>query len=103
MSPLQARKIESWLVNVIVHSCLQEWVWGQDLFWIAFIATYLAFPEGNWPMWNSKILMDGMFIQGWFNQSGAVLAKGLPDELWEELCHVSSLFYPSILDNILVL
>ncbi|KAG2029760.1 hypothetical protein BDR03DRAFT_825306, partial [Suillus americanus] len=58
-------KLESWLVHIVVDTCTPEWTWGRDAFWIAFLAAYPDFPHGSWPLWNSRISLEGAFIESW--------------------------------------
>ncbi|KAF8124142.1 hypothetical protein EV363DRAFT_1541669 [Boletus edulis] len=38
----------------------------RELFWMAFIAAFPAFPHGtNWPRWDPQISMEGDFISRW--------------------------------------
>ncbi|KAG1895979.1 uncharacterized protein F5891DRAFT_1193609 [Suillus fuscotomentosus] len=58
-------KLESWLVHIVVDTCAPEWTWGRDAFWMAFLAAYPDFPHGSWPVWNSRISLEGAFIESW--------------------------------------
>ncbi|KAG1888081.1 hypothetical protein F4604DRAFT_1570187, partial [Suillus subluteus] len=58
-------KLESWLVHVVVNTRTPEWTWGCDAFWMAFLAAYPDFPHGSWPLWNSRISLEGAFIESW--------------------------------------
>lgn len=42
-----------------------EWTWGRDAFWMAFVAAHPDFPRGSWPLWNSRISLEGAFIESW--------------------------------------
>jgi hypothetical protein len=87
-------------------------LWGREAFWIAFIAAHPLFPLGSWFMWDSKISLEGSFIQSWMDRlcvdgleadSKDVVSfpEGLPPEalsiiraeLWEEFQYTVSLFY----------
>ncbi|KAG1804056.1 uncharacterized protein BJ212DRAFT_1304457 [Suillus subaureus] len=64
-------EIESWLVTK-VDSESPLWAWGCDAFWLAFIGGYPCFLRGRWPMWDSRVPLQGTFIEAWLDQlSGA--------------------------------
>ncbi|KAG2095407.1 hypothetical protein BD769DRAFT_1369837 [Suillus cothurnatus] len=95
------KEIETWLVlEVDPESPL--WAWGCDIFWLAFIGTYLYFPRGKWLKWDSQVLLQGTFIEAWLDQSGAegswIGVQGTDevlDHIWAEFCMHAALFYPS--------
>jgi hypothetical protein len=95
-----AGQIQEWLINIVANPRSQEWIWGRDLFWIAFMAAYPHFPQGSWPVWNSKISMEGAFIQSWIERGfqnwgdteDSVVFEVL-QQLWDEFNRVASLFY----------
>ncbi|KAG2085108.1 hypothetical protein BD769DRAFT_1374531 [Suillus cothurnatus] len=60
-------KLESWLVhiNIVVDTRTPEWTWGHDTFWMAFLAACPDFPHSSWPLWNSRISLEGAFIELW--------------------------------------
>jgi hypothetical protein len=108
-----AERIQNWLLDVVLDTHSQEWLWGREVFWIAFIAAYPLFPLGSWLMWNSKISLEGSFIQSWMDKMSVdgleadskdvvSLAEGLSvealsiirEDLWEEFRCTVSLFYP---------
>ncbi|KAG1847459.1 hypothetical protein C8R48DRAFT_615486 [Suillus tomentosus] len=93
------KDIEAWLVDQ-VNCQTQLWTWGRDVFWLAFIAAYPSFPGGLWPKWDSRIPLEGTFIEQWLEQSGDVATTGdrgamnvLPD-IWAEFCKHAALFFP---------
>jgi len=43
-----AEHIQDWLLNVVLDTHSQEWLWGRKAFWIAFIAAYPLFLLGSW-------------------------------------------------------
>jgi len=47
------------------------WAWGRDIFRLAFIGAYPYFPRGKWLKWDSRVLLQGTFIEAWLDQSGA--------------------------------
>ena len=56
-------QIEGWLLTIPTES--QQWTWGQDAFWLAFISTYPTFSHSKWPLWDARILLEGPFIEHW--------------------------------------
>jgi hypothetical protein len=103
-------QIQDWLINDVTNPRSQEWKWGRDLFWISFIAAHPLFPQGSWPKWNSKISMDGPFIQNWIDRGQMSLSGERPitnsggnsvlSDLWEEFICIASFFYPhKIVEN----
>jgi hypothetical protein len=92
-----SKNIESWLVDV--GSETQLWTWGRDAFWLAFIAAYPLFPRGSWPKWDSRIPLEGPFIEQWLEQSGdhTVIAQeqdSIRVDIWDEFCKHAALFFP---------
>ncbi|KAG1728356.1 hypothetical protein EDD22DRAFT_946950 [Suillus occidentalis] len=92
-----SKNIESWLVDV--GSETQLWTWGRDAFWLAFIAAYPLFPRGSWPKWDSRIPLEGPFIERWLEQSGdhTVIAQeqdSIRVDIWDEFCKHAALFFP---------
>jgi len=97
---LLSQKIESWLVSAVpVHS--QQWTWGHDTFWLAFVAAHPSFPGGPWPMWNSNIPLEGEFIEGWINDGGGLQGPAVSGKMsirqciWAEFSRHVALFHPS--------
>ncbi|KAF8345692.1 hypothetical protein F5887DRAFT_1158668 [Amanita rubescens] len=62
-------QIAEWLVSTVADSSTPEWAWGQEAFWMAFIAAFPQFPAGEWPVWNPRIPMAGSFIQSWLDEN----------------------------------
>ncbi|KAF8346811.1 hypothetical protein F5887DRAFT_916126 [Amanita rubescens] len=62
--------ISDWLVNDVRTLKRQEWTWGTDTFWMAFVAAYPSFPCGTWPVWDCHIALDGTFIHEWLDHGG---------------------------------
>lgn len=96
-----ALQIQDWLINIVADTRAQQWIWGREIFWIAFMAAYPNFPQGPWLKWDSKISMDGSFIQGWMDKLGSNPESdgtddedALMEELWQEFYRVVSLCYP---------
>jgi hypothetical protein len=53
-------------------------------------------------MWDSRVPLQGMFIEAWLDQSGAernwIGVQGTDevlDHIWTEFCMHAALFYPS--------
>lgn len=90
--------IEHWLLSEVVSVRCPEWMWGCNAFWISFIAAYPNFPGGEWPTWNTRIAMEGPFIEKWMQRDGQLQAN--PDfdqiraELWFEFQQLVSLYFP---------
>lgn len=58
-------KIDHWMVNTL-KPVSQEWHWGRELFWLSFVAAFPEFPCGNnWPPWNTRVPLEGAFIESW--------------------------------------
>ena len=98
-----AEDIQEWLLNVVVDPFSQEWTWGHELFWMAFMATYPTFPQGDWPSWDAKISVEGVFTQGWLDRGGAEGIENssktepvamLHKDVWDQFCQTVSLYYP---------
>jgi hypothetical protein len=82
-----ADTIQDWLV---AEEPLLEgkklWTWGTEAFWVAFTAAYPAFPHGEWPRWNTRISLEGQYIQSWLeglNDEDGLEADGYSNETWE--------------------
>ncbi|KAM6491457.1 hypothetical protein JOM56_013026, partial [Amanita muscaria] len=58
-------KISHWLTAIIIDQSTPEWLWGLEVFWMAYFAAYPSFPAGEWPKWNPNIALDGQFAQSW--------------------------------------
>ncbi|KAG2354697.1 hypothetical protein BDR07DRAFT_1228538, partial [Suillus spraguei] len=56
--------IQSWLV-AFADTMLPEWNWGWDAFWYAFITANPDFPNGKWTFWDTRIPLEGQFIEEW--------------------------------------
>lgn len=101
-----AHKVEDWLTTVVVDTQTQEWAWGCELFWMAFVAAYPKFPQLPWPNWDPRIPIDGAFIQGRLqrvtgcgvealdpeivNEDVAVLRR----DIWEQFRQSVCIYYP---------
>jgi hypothetical protein len=82
-----ADSIQDWLVAE--EPLLQDkelWKWGTEAFWVAFTAAYPAFPHGEWPFWNTKINMEGGYIESWLENLSSDNGSeddAHPNEVWE--------------------
>lgn len=91
-------QIQRWLVNIPSDS--QHWTWGCDAFWFAFVATYPDFPSGPWSTWDTRIPLQGRFIEQWLeDRAASVLGvdhshKGLLEQIWAEFRTHAMLFHP---------
>jgi hypothetical protein len=97
-----SKEIEAWLVlEVDPESPL--WAWGRDAFWLAFIGAYPYFPRGKWLMWDSRVPLQGTFIEGWLDKSNGAEGNWIGmqgttevlNHVWAEFCMLAALFYPS--------
>ncbi|KAH7928238.1 hypothetical protein BV22DRAFT_1005290 [Leucogyrophana mollusca] len=92
-----ALRIQTWLVSTVdTHS--QQWSWGRDAFWLAFIAANPSFPNGQWAAWDSHIPLEGVFIEQWVSaptesDEGDTIPEIL-ESIWKEFCTHAALFYP---------
>ncbi|KAH7931054.1 hypothetical protein BV22DRAFT_985002, partial [Leucogyrophana mollusca] len=59
-----AHNIQDWLVTM-AHLESQQWTWGRDAFWLAFVAANPEFPNGKWAEWDPRIPLEGEFIERW--------------------------------------
>ena len=100
-------QISTWLVDTVRSPRCQEWGWGVEAFWMAFIAAYPSFPAGNWPSWETSIGADTRFFQQWLESGGRVgwchqndirddCLLAFLDKIWSLFCQHTSLFYLSI-------
>ncbi|KAF8341171.1 hypothetical protein F5887DRAFT_888031 [Amanita rubescens] len=101
-------QISMWLVDTVRSPRYQEWGWGVEAFWMAFIAAYPSFPDGVWPSWDTTIGADTRFFQQWLESGGRAgwchqndirddCLLAFLDKIWSLFCQHTSLFYPSIL------
>ena len=101
-------RISTWLVDTVHSPQCQEWGWGVEAFWMAFIAAYPSFLDGVWPSWDTSIGADTRFFQQWLESGGRVgwchqndirddCLLAFLDKIWSLFCQHISLFYPSIL------
>ncbi|KAL4079814.1 hypothetical protein J3A83DRAFT_4086610, partial [Scleroderma citrinum] len=59
--------IQHWLLSISEQS--QQWSWGCEMFWLTFVAANPDFLGGIWPVWNTRIMPEGLFIEGWLDNS----------------------------------
>ncbi|KIM60205.1 hypothetical protein SCLCIDRAFT_124746 [Scleroderma citrinum Foug A] len=92
-----AQCIQDWLINIPHDS--QQWTWGCDVFWLAFVGAHPMFPLGRWSFWDMRIPLEGPYIEdlvqssvtgGRTNQDKTTLLE----QTWLEFCSHVSLFYP---------
>ncbi|KAF9219014.1 hypothetical protein BS17DRAFT_798353 [Gyrodon lividus] len=55
-----SQKIEGQLTTTPTDP--QQWTWGQ---WLAFIGANPTFPHGRWPLWDTRVPLEGSFIEDW--------------------------------------
>ncbi|KAG1880850.1 hypothetical protein F4604DRAFT_1578553 [Suillus subluteus] len=96
-----SKEIETWLVLEVDPQSLL-WTWGRDTFWLAFIGAYLHLPRGRWLKWDSRVPLQGTFIEAWLDQFGVegnwIGMRGtneVLDHIWTEFCMHAAPFYPS--------
>ncbi|KAI6147709.1 hypothetical protein BKA82DRAFT_164944 [Pisolithus tinctorius] len=93
------KRIEQWLVDIMQVTNVPEWTWGHDVFWLAYIGAYPAFPCGKWEPWNPIIPLEGQFIEEWLakEETDDMFPHNVSDMLsyiWNEFCRHAVLFYP---------
>jgi hypothetical protein len=94
--------ISDWLTTIVRDQRRQEWAWGQDLFWLMFVAAYLTFPLSPWPLWDPRIPLEGHFIQHWIEKVYDHMRGDEQSEpsdvvqrvIWSDFQLQASLFYP---------
>ncbi|KAI6137708.1 hypothetical protein BKA82DRAFT_170311 [Pisolithus tinctorius] len=94
-----SKGIERWLVDIVQVTNVPEWTWGRDVFWLAYIGAYSAFPCGKWEPWNPIIPLEGQFIEEWLakEETDNTFPRNVSDTLsyiWNEFCRHAVLFYP---------
>ncbi|KAI6143463.1 hypothetical protein BKA82DRAFT_167783 [Pisolithus tinctorius] len=103
-----SKDIEQWLMNDVQTTSVPQWAWGNDAFWLAYIAAHPMFPNGSWSVWDPRIPMEGQFIEEWLNDDGMNgSADGMSSNetaehmllfnIWESFSRHIALFYPFIL------
>jgi hypothetical protein len=96
-----SQNIQEWLTSE-VDTRSAMWTWGRDAFWLAFVAAYPSFPNGQWPMWDPRIPLEGEFIEQWLERSGGDSAGedlafdevASVSDIWDDFCKHVALFYP---------
>ena len=78
--------VESWLMSMEHDRKNPLWVWGLEIFWITFVASYLNFPQGVSPQISPVIPLHGSFISSWVaNESQDVSdVASILEDLWLE-------------------
>ena len=102
-----ASQIQQWLIFCLRDEGTPHWKWGVEVFWVAFIAAHPSFPLGEWPLWDSRIPMAGLFIERqlvandfkettW--RAVELISEDMTmkrrEELWEEFCTIVRVLYP---------
>ncbi|KAH0834790.1 hypothetical protein J3R83DRAFT_10391 [Lanmaoa asiatica] len=54
----------------------------RDLFWMAFVASFPTFPGGNWPLWDTRISMEGGFISSWVRRDEVEGILVVQEAIW---------------------
>ncbi|KAH7903915.1 hypothetical protein BJ138DRAFT_1119926 [Hygrophoropsis aurantiaca] len=70
-----ANEIQSWMIGSVFDTQSNDWLWGREFFWMAYIGAHPQFPFGEWPPWNPKISMEGVFVSCWTKASGGNLPR----------------------------
>lgn len=108
-----SKDIERWLVDDVKSTSVPQWAWGRDAFWLAYIAAHPMFPNGRWSPWDSRIPLEGQFIEEWLKDDGesssadetpsneayeaAIAERTLLFNIWESFGRHVALFYPFLL------
>ncbi|KAG1753907.1 uncharacterized protein EDB91DRAFT_1242870 [Suillus paluster] len=102
-----SKQIEGWLAELDTE--LPQWMWGRDTFWLTFVAAFPSFPRGTWPKWDSRIPLEGAFIEQWLEASSSsarfdeeifeIVGDAQEDvqdlcEIWGAFCRDVALFFP---------
>jgi hypothetical protein len=98
------RSVEAWLIRIPRNMRRRNptWIWGCDTFWMAFTATFPAFPQGTWDSWNPAIPMEGHYIEYFLSSTNHNRLKAgfeydaayieVVDNIWKRLqIHIWSL------------
>ncbi|THG92876.1 hypothetical protein EW026_g8185 [Hermanssonia centrifuga] len=103
-----AFEIQDWLLEVAVDPRCPERIWGTDLFWMAYLAAFPKFPQGQWQGWDPRINVCNTFGERWTmdacpigevaHDNGACTdacpgCGYIREELWGEFERNTSLFY----------
>ena len=56
----------------------------RDLFWMAFVAAFPTFPEGDWPLWDARISMEGGFISNWVCKEEVTRMPFVQQAIWDK-------------------
>ena len=54
----------------------------QDLFWMAFVASFPTFPGGDWPLWDAQISMKEGFISSWVHKEEVEEISFVQQAIW---------------------
>ncbi|KAK1227767.1 protein kinase, partial [Marasmius sp. AFHP31] len=66
----------------------EDWQWGWEAYWMAFVAAFPHFPSGAWSNWDPAIALDGPFITEWVGRGGSggratSFEQEARDEVWQ--------------------
>ncbi|KAK1230712.1 protein kinase, partial [Marasmius sp. AFHP31] len=71
----------------------EDWQWGREVYWMAFVAAFPHFPAGSWTNWDPAIELEGPFIVEWVGRGGTAsldrqrgsnsLEQQARDEIWQ--------------------
>ncbi|KIK75064.1 hypothetical protein PAXRUDRAFT_173910, partial [Paxillus rubicundulus Ve08.2h10] len=82
-----------------VEHPVDECLWVRKFFWMAYVAAFPTFPQGDWLNWNPRISMEGDFISYWMAEFEA--GETRPDSvrmvwefIWEELRDLAAHLLP---------
>ncbi|KAM6499606.1 hypothetical protein JOM56_005114 [Amanita muscaria] len=90
-------KISHWLTTIVIDQSTPEWLWGLEVFWMAYFAAYPSFPAGEWPKWNPNIALDGQFAQSWLDGHFQTYDREVfYIEVWQQFQQHVSLFCPQL-------
>ncbi|KAG2115416.1 hypothetical protein BD769DRAFT_1363554 [Suillus cothurnatus] len=84
-----SQDIQEWLTSE-ANTRSAMWTWGCNTFWLVFVTVYPSFPNGQWPMWDPRIPLEGEFIKQWLEQSGGDSAG--EDSAFNEVASVSDMY-----------
>ena len=76
-----AHEIQQWLVPMAADTSHPLWLWGVDLFWVAFTAAFPNFLRDTmWPLWSADIPFCGAYLTQYFRTfSSFDRLDGVPD------------------------
>ncbi|KIK79354.1 hypothetical protein PAXRUDRAFT_832893 [Paxillus rubicundulus Ve08.2h10] len=95
-----SQQIQGWLITIPADS--QQWTWGRDAFWLAFVGANPTFPRGKWPLWDVRVTLEGPFIEEWLVMSAQAQSTpsttddldNILQQIWFEFQSHVALFFP---------